>query len=280
MQFHKFRNITLGLVLALSGMSSAHASSLITFVGHRTTADFGTTSADGTINSINREGPGYSARAQALFGVNRAFASGNFAPSLEFSTAVQADAAWSVNFNLLGVARGATVPITINIDYDFSIIAVGDGGANFRLIVNSVDTVLFARTQNRGFGGDACPLVPGTRPIGSCAGPHAGTVSRTLQYSAGPNQVLSLTAIAQIGLAGTTDAYNTARVTSVVIPDGVTFEYVDVAGNPLNVRNASQTGGADVPEPATLGMLAAGMGGILLAKAKRGRMKAKQEQLS
>jgi hypothetical protein len=93
-----------------------------------------------------------------------------------------------------------------------------------------------------------------------------------VDYVAGPKvQTITMTSFADTFNTALTDGFNTARVTSIVIPDGVTFQYTDVDGNPLNVMSASEAAGNGVPEPATMGLLAAGIGAMLVIRAKRGK---------
>ncbi len=263
MKFYKINSSLFLIVLAMGSYLPAHASILSSFVAYPGTSQF---SIDPVNSSISGSNAGYSASAQTFYGINKAYAAGSG------STSAQAESAWTVTFNLLGVPAGTPVPIIVNVAYEHSILASGPGSAaNFYIRFNgdNFSRAALSYTSTIGFDSDFCPELPGARPLGECAGAHSGVASRTLQYSGGPNQSLSVAVALGIFGSGVSDAFNTARVSSIVIPDGTIFQYTDLSGNPLNVMTASEAAMNAVPEPATMGLLAAGIGTMLVVRAKR-----------
>lgn len=268
MQFQKIYKSVFCLVLALSGLSSAHASNLVSFVSYPGDGGSGAFSIDQVNSSISRQGAAYDVRAQTFYGTNRAYAAGSGSDS------ASAESAWTVTFNLLGVPAGTPVPIIVNVAYEHSILATGPSStAAFYIRFNGDNFFRAAAsyTSTNAFDADFCPELPGARPLGQCAGAHSGAASRTIQYSGGLNQSLTVAVAVGISGSGVSDAFNTARVSSIIIPDGTIFEYTDLSGNPLNVMTASQAAATGVPEPGTLGMLGAGIAAILFAKAKQAK---------
>lgn len=267
MSFHKINSSLFLIVLALGAVLPTQASQLVSFVAYPGTAQF---AIDPVNSSISGQNAGYSASAQTFYGVNKAYAAGSGTESLS----AQADSTWTVNFNLLGVPTGTIVPIIVNMSYEYSITASGlSSETRFNILLNgnTFDRIAFGLTGTNPFGSDFCPELPGARPIGQCAGAHSGVASRMLQYNAGPNQALSVGAAVGVIGSGVADAFNTAYVTSIIIPDGVIFQYTDLSGNPLNVMTASEAAVNGVPEPGTLGMLGAGIAAVFIAKAKQAK---------
>ena len=265
MKFHKINSSLFLIVLAMGSFLPAHASILSSFVAYPGTSQF---SIDPVNSSISGANAGYNASAQTFYGINKAYAAGSG------STSASAESAWTVTFNLLGVPTGTPVPIIVNVAYEHSILPSGPGSAaNFYIRFNgdNFSRAALSYTSTIGFDADFCPELPGARPLGQCAGAHSGVASRTLQYSGGPNQSLSVTVALGIYGSGVSDAFNTARVSSIIIPDGTIFQYTDLSGNPLNVMTASQAAMNGVPEPGTLGMLGAGIAAILFARAKQAK---------
>lgn len=266
MNFRKINSSLFLIVLALGAVLPTQASQLVSFVAYPGTAQF---AIDPVNSSISGSNAGYSASAQTFYGVNKAYAAGSGVDS-----SAQADSAWTVSFNLLGVPTGTLVPIIVNMAYEYSIVASGlSSEARFNILINgnTFDRIAFGLTQTNPFGNDFCPELVGARPIGECAGAHSGVASRILQYNAGPNQAITVSAAVGVIGSGVADAFNTAYVTSIIIPDGVVFQYTDLSGNPLNVMTASQAAATGVPEPGTLAMLGAGIAAVFIAKAKQAK---------
>jgi hypothetical protein len=267
MKFHKINSSLLLIVLTLVAVLPAQASQLVSFVAYPGTTQFAIDPANSSISGSNA---GYSASAQTFYGVNKAYAAGSGSGSLS----AQADSAWTVSFNLLGVPTGTVVPIIVNMAYEYVLSASGlSSESRFNILINgnTFDRIALGLTGTNAFGNDFCPELPGARPIGECAGAHSGSVSRTLQYNAGPNQALTVSAAVGVIGSGVADAFNTSYVTSIIIPDGVIFQYTDLSGNPLNVMTASEAAANGVPEPGTLGMLGASIAAVFIARAKQAK---------
>jgi len=222
---------------------------------------------------ISEIGVGYTVQAQSFYGVNKVFAStGGVVQS------VQATANQGVSFDLLGGVTGTPIQLLVSIGYEFSITTTGIGGANFGLFINSqTPTPYVALTTGNQFSGDICFDRPLERNVGTCAGARSGIITVGMPYSFGPNQNLSVQvqafAISDANSSATVDAFNTARILSVIVPDGVQWRYTESQGNPLNFRNASDTA---VPEPATAGLLGLGVFGVWITAARKKKSQYKQ----
>lgn len=225
-------------------------------------------------SSLNSQiGAGYTVQAQSFYGVNKVFAStGGVVQS------VQATANQGVSFDLLGGVTGTPIQLLVSIGYEFSITTTGIGGATFGLSVNGqAPTPYVALTTGNQFSGDICFDRPLERNVGTCAGARSGIITVGMPYSFGPNQNLSVqvqaSAISDASSSATVDAFNTARILSVIVPDGVQWRYTASQGNPLNFRNASDTA---VPEPATAGLLGLGIFGVWITAAHKRNSQYKQ----
>ena len=184
-----------------------------------------------------------------------------------------ASSIWEVTFDLLGPVAGAPVQLEVKIDYDFNL-SRGDGSAaSFGLTINpffqNIQYRAYTTTASsaNGFDSEGCfdrPLVTG-QMFGGCSGMHFGTITALVPFfTVGNNNRLQVGVSAQSAVTATADAFNTARISSVTLPDGIAWRYTDLTGNPLNFRNVSA-----VPEPATAGLCVLALCGVLLTTARR-----------
>ncbi|MBL8173732.1 MAG: hypothetical protein JNK48_03630 [Bryobacterales bacterium] len=118
--------------------------------------------------------------------------------------------------------------------------------------------------NTHGFSPNRCDDIGNTGPCMS--GPHSGVWTRTVQASAGPNNRLSLGVSGSVYGGGWVDAYNTVRINRIIVPDGVTWSYDDISGNPLNFQYDNDT---NVPEPAVAHLLAAGLAVAAILRSRR-----------
>ncbi len=259
-------------MLTLVGAPQAHASYVYALVS----TPYGTEQVyDPTLASRSRSGfdsitgANYTAQAQTLYGVNKAFASAGATNQFIYP---QAQSEWSVNFNLLGAPDGTALQLRVNIDYDFTLDR-GTSLASFDLEINDDGYHphrFYAHTTTNGFDSEGCFDRPGVtaQMFGQCGGGHAGTISALIPYTTGLNRYLKVTVGVNAAASAVSAAFNTARISSVTLPDGFTWAYTDLTGNPLNFRNARDGTGA-VPEPATAGVLGLGLCGILVTAARK-----------
>jgi hypothetical protein len=77
-----------------------------------------------------------------------------------------------------------------------------------------------------------------------------------VQATIAPNNLLTLAVSASAFGNAVSDAYNTVTVQSIIVPNGISWSYNGLAGNPLNFQYAPDTSG--VPEPG--GMTLSGLG--------------------
>lgn len=259
-------------LLTLASAPVAHASYTYAIVQ----GPFGTNQAYDA-NTISRSaggvdsstGASYAAQAQTSYGVNKASVSVGAATSFIL---VQAQSEWSVNFDLLGAPADTPLQLRVNIDYDFTL-SRGASFATFDLEINDDGYHpyrYYVNTTTNGFDTESCFDRPGVtaQMFGQCGGAHSGTISALIPYTTGLNRFLKVAVGVGASRSAFSDAFNTARISSVTLPDGFTWAYTDLSGNPLNFRNASDSTG-DVPEPATAGLLGLGICGILMTAARR-----------
>ena len=224
---------------------------------------------------VSQTGAGYTVQAQSFYGQNKVFAS-----TSSVTQSVQATAEWGINFDLLGGPTGTPIQLLVSIGYEFSLQTVGLGGASFGLALNGLfPSPYTASTSGNPFADEGCFDRPLVRPSGTgqCGGARSGIVTTGLNYTFGLNQALSLfvqaNVISSTTSSATVDAFNTARILRVIVPDGVQWRYTESQGNPLNFRNASHTA---VPEPATAGLLGVGVFGVLITAARKRKSQYKQ----
>lgn len=259
--------LTFGLV-TLAGAQLAHASFVNSFVF---TPPFPTGEGISTSNPLIRIGAGYDAEAQTFIGVNKAYASSTAIPS------VSAQSIWEVTFDLLGPVAGAPVQLRVKIDYDFTLSRATGSAADFGLTINpffqNIRYIAHTTTasSSSGFDSEACfdrPLVT-AQMFGQCGGMHSGTIDVLVSgFTVGLNNRLQVSVNAQSSNTAIADAFHTARISSVTLPDGVQWRYTDLTGNPVNFRNVSDATGA-VPEPATGVILGLGLSGVLASAARK-----------
>ena len=164
---------------------------------------------------------------------------------------------WQVQYSLSGAPVGTPVQLLLTLGYDVTI-GASSGSADFQITVNNdVFSRYIISTTTNPFGGDSCFDRPGPTAIGQCAGNHNGTINRIIQATVGPNNRLNISVQARsFGLAAV-DAYHTLSVLRILVPDGISWQYGGLAGNPLNFEyEASPTA---VPEPGGMALLGLGL---------------------
>jgi hypothetical protein len=209
---------------------------------------------------VSFSGTGVNSSAYTEYGVNKAYVQTSAIPET-----YHAVSEWQVNFTLAGGTLGQSVPLSVDIGYDVFLAAGSDGNARLVLNNDTFSPVDFLTTTNP-FGNDVCPGL-GTQAPGTCAGTHTGTVTRPVTYQYGPNNRMSLTLGISGSYSSTIDAANTVRILKIVVPDGVTWDYQGITGNPLNFQYAS-TGG-EVPEPSAWTMALLGIGAVWIGNRVR-----------
>jgi hypothetical protein len=114
---------------------------------------------------------------------------------------------------------------------------------------------------------DFCPEFVGVQPWPTCSFHHGDSGVLRVPFQAGPNHLSVLINVTAARNAEA-DAYNTGEITGITVPDGVTFTYSDLSGNPLNVQSAGAA--AATPEPSTWAL---GLCGIALTFVRKLRMR-------
>lgn len=212
---------------------------------------------------------GVNEKAQADYGLLRSYVSSS--PSSNRDEYGNAYSGFHVDFNL-------SAPTTIDVYYHYSALisenaSQGPSGAHYKFGIEadspsstSLDPggtafvyLAMGNTEDAWDGAphDYCPERTGLQSAGTCSGTHTDTGVLHVKYDHATNNFLAAEFWTGAGTGGVTDGFNTGQITRVVIPDGITFTYSDLSGNPLNVQYASS---AAAPEPAALG----GFGLLLL----------------
>lgn len=222
----------------------------------------------GTANQVVSEGTAagpFFAEALVAYGLNRTYAMSRTA-----DTFTQAESVWSIDFALAGGTPGSSVSLGIQYSFDASLALLpGSDYAHFEYTLDGSShiggTIFGIRATTFSSGGnDECrSRVPsGGVPDGFCQGSYSssGTIPVNNIFTVGGNTLTSTLGTASA--AGTADAFNTARLLSITVPDGITWRYgPDITGNPLNFQHATQSA---VPEPSTFGLLGGVMATLLL----------------
>jgi len=206
--------------------------------------------------SVNQNG--VAGRAASDYGALHAEVS----TAIGVSSASQAE--WEVDFRLFGPG-----PVTLAIAYEYdAAIAASPASQNsnssgdFSYWLDSsvqqhvfyfegfTDTQFDDRCQDRG---------PGALPPGACAGVHQGAGVAFVTFQ--PDTPASLHAYLNTATlsGGSALAFNTGRVTGITVPDGVTWRYDDLDGNPLNFHHATVS---PVPEPSVWASFAMGLAAL------------------
>src|SRR5262249_32701931 len=130
----------------------------------------------------------YDGQAYVSYGINKLFAS-----SLANNSGINVGTEWMVVYTLTGAPVGTPVNLLIELGYELSLGTNGTGSAGFRMVLNNDFFGPFdIATTGNPFGNDNCFDRPGQTVIGACSGDHAGTVSRWITATVGPNNRLSL----------------------------------------------------------------------------------------
>ena len=264
---HKYRGYTLAAVAILSTLTATpgFASSItVALGGGATTATPGQLISDSPNPDSFEEG-------LANYGLVRAL-SASSSPSGDAVAASQFD----VDFMLSGDAT-----LAIGYHYDVNLVLDYPGAASYKFGIATTSTAnhivdaggtawtyLAIGNTTGGMGddhADACPEFAGLQAAGTCAFHHEDTGVLTVPFSAGPNH-LEVALFTGAVKGGTSDGFHTGLISGITVPDGITFTYSDLSGNPLNVHAASA-----VPEPASwvLSGTAFSLMGFLLARRRR-----------
>ncbi|MBX9602910.1 MAG: PEP-CTERM sorting domain-containing protein [Bryobacteraceae bacterium] len=198
-----------------------------------------------------------SAALQVDFGLNRVLASAGASSSTE----------WMVRYGLTGAAPNTQIPLTVEIGFDLTAInAAVNAQSEFRMVLNNNSLFPFIiRIATNGLG-NRCDDQPVGAPCMS--GPHSGIWTQTVMASVDPNNRLYLNVGASNFGGGLVDAFNTVWIHRIIVPDGINWNYQDLAGNPLNFQHASATA---VPEPGSLALLSTGLLVVIVRGRRRFR---------
>ena len=185
-----------------------------------------------------------------------------------------ASAQFDVDFML-----SANATLTIGFHYDVNLILDYPGSASYKFGVATTSTAntivdpggtawtyLAIGGTTGGLGddhADFCPEFSGLQTTGTCAFHHGDTGQLFVPLLAGPNH-LEVAMFTSATKGGSADGFNTGLISGITVPDGVTFTYTDLSGNPLNVHAASA-----VPEPASFGLIGAAMIAIGALRCRR-----------
>jgi hypothetical protein len=165
---------------------------------------------------VSFNGTGVNSSAYTEYGVNRAYVQTSAVPET-----YHANSEWQVNFTLAGGTVGQSIVLSVDVGYDVFLAAGSDGGARF-VVNNDFFSPIDFRTTTNPFGNDVCLGLPGPQVPGTCAGTHAGILTRPVTYSYGPNNRMSLLLAVSGSYSSIIDAANTIRILRIVVPDGVT----------------------------------------------------------
>ncbi|MBS1824742.1 MAG: hypothetical protein JST93_05440 [Acidobacteria bacterium] len=184
-----------------------------------------------------------SSKAYTDFGVNKVLAQGSDSASSQ----------WKVGYTLSGTV-GTPVSLTVEIAYDVNISPANNSETLFRMALNNDFFGTFDISINTDGLGNICDDQPVGAPC--LSGQHSGIWTRTVSATAGQYNNLFLSVSASVFNGGWVDAYNTVTINRIIVPDGVTWAYDGISGNPLNFQYASDS---TVPEPAAVQLLGAGL---------------------
>lgn len=193
------------------------------------------------------------------------FASTDFGvDKLYLSTAGHADSQWGVLYSLSGAPIGTAVNLVVTFSYDVLISAGANSEVSVRMVVNNDTFSPFdIRVATDGLGDSCFDRAP---QVG-CSGSHVGTFSRTVSAQIGNNNRLGFDMSGAIFGSGLIDAAHTVLVSGITVPDGITWSYNSLTGNPLNFQYA--TTAATTPEPGSLALALTGFGFLMFVRRVR-----------
>lgn len=248
----------LGLAAATSASSASIAGSNVR-VGANNVIN-GPVSCGGGVLCVDILGSSQ-ARAQGDFNALRVYTTANSGGPSNLASAT-ADAYSSFDFQLFGPGT-ADIALQVELYYHFDVFN-SSAQADILSCLGCGPSGRVAVNDFPGLFNDSCPENQGINyGVVDCAGGHSGLVNASIIIGAS-QQSGQISAVAfrltAVSIGGITDGFNTAYVNRIVVPNGVTWQYPDLAGNPLNFQYASAP--SSVPEPGTWALLGLGLMGI------------------
>lgn len=266
----RFYQLALGIiagVLLTAGPSAAVPITHANIINNDAAPDDKEQNLDGSPASAQSIGAGYAGRAHAEIGLNRAFSSRQ---STELISETLAVSMWSVGFTLSHDAN-----LILNYAWDVTLSETapptsqpphyGSSASFIYYLANPFNPVYYVglTAQNNPIGASECNETRGANTTGNinfCDGYHAASGALTWNFRAGfQHRIEGYMETRTSGLAATSDAFQSGKVLSIIVPDGVTWTYeAGVTGNPLNLQYEA----AAVPEPGSMSLLGFGAAGL------------------
>lgn len=252
----------------------------------------GTTSQtrlDGGTAAASRSGPteggSHQGMAQTTIGTNQVYARRNTLGTIHSTEAVSN---WAINF---GLSQDATLTIHFGWEVILDEPAADCSGscpneatvdpfdtrgssASWSLAVGAPQNPTYyadLSITNNILGPGECLETRGANPTGStnhCQGDHVTAGALVFDFFAGgpARNTLSVNMFAAAHGLATVDSYGTFEILGIIVPDGVTWTYDSVAGNPLNFQYAAVPPPPPVPEP---GLLLTSLAGLCFVARRR-----------